>query len=118
MLAAAVALHEGYQYLPDQTVFWKQAKGTENSYLFVTTRHINSAYLDSIHASMEDEDFLIIACRSYDADVQKKYENVVLKKIPQMLLEKCEFGKRDYNLNIVNPPIFDEYEDEFLIEEV
>ena len=27
-----------------------------------------------------------------------------------MLLSKCEFGKDNYNLNIINPP---EYEEEF-----
>lgn len=48
MLAAAVALHEGFHYQPDGELFWKQSVGNENSYLFVTTRHLNSTYLDSI----------------------------------------------------------------------
>jgi adenine-specific DNA-methyltransferase len=29
-----------------------------------------------------------------------------------MLLSKCEFGKDNYNLNIVNPPVYEEEEDE------
>ena len=28
-----------------------------------------------------------------------------MKKIPKMLLGKCEFGKEDYSLNIVNMPL-------------
>lgn len=114
MLAAAVALHEGFKYQPDSRLFWKQSVGNENSYLFVTTRHLNSNYLDSIKDTMEDEEYLIIACRSFDSGLDKAYENISIKKIPQMLLSRCEFGKTDYNLNIVHPPV---YEDEWVEEE-
>ena len=62
MLAAGVALHEGFTYQPDGTLFWKQSVGNEKSYLFVTTRHLNSTYLDSIKDTMEDDEYLIIAC--------------------------------------------------------
>ena len=111
MLASAIALHEGFSYSPDSDIFWKQSTGTENSYLFVTTRHLNQSYVDSIHDSMDDNDFLIIACRSYDANLQKLYSNITIKKIPQMLLDKCEFNIDNYNLNIVNPPIYDDYDE-------
>lgn len=63
MLAAAVALHEGFRYQPDGSLFWKQSVGNESSYLFVTTRHLNSTYLDSSKDTMEDGEYLIIACR-------------------------------------------------------
>ena len=71
MLAAAVALHEGFRYQPDGGLFWKQSVGNENSYLFVTTRHLNSTYLDSIKDTMEDGEYLIIACRSFDSGLDK-----------------------------------------------
>lgn len=112
MLAAAVALHEGFHYQPDGELFWKQSVGNENSYLFVTTRHLNSTYLDSIKDTMEDGEYLIIACRSFDNGLDKAYDNIVVKKIPQMLLERCEFGKTDYNLNIVHPPVYDDEEEQ------
>lgn len=110
MLAAAVALHEGFQYDPNHSLFWKQSTGSENSFLFVTTRHLNRAYLDSIKNTMEDNEYLIIACRSFDSELDKAYKNITIKKIPQMLLEHCEFGKIDYNLNIVHPPVYEEDE--------
>lgn len=110
MLAAAMALHEGFTYQPDSTVFWKQSVGNESSYLFVTTRHLTSALLDSIEDSMEDGEYLIIACRSYDAGLEKAYGNITIKKIPQMLLSRCEFGRENYNLNIVHPPVYDDEE--------
>lgn len=111
MLAAAVALHEGFSYQPDSKLFWKQSVGNENSYLFVTTRHLNSTYLDSIKDSMEDGEYLIIACRSYEGGLEKAYPNITIKKIPQMLLSRCEFGKTDYSLNIVHPPVYEDEED-------
>ena len=112
MLAAAVALHEGFHYQPDGELFWKQSVGNENSYLFVTTRHLNSTYLDSIKDTLEDGEYLIIACRSFDNGLDKAYDNIAVKKIPQMLLERCEFGKTDYNLNIVHPPVYDDEEEQ------
>lgn len=112
MLAAAVALHEGFRYQPDGNLFWKQSVGNESSYLFVTTRHLNSTYLDSIKDTMEDGEYLIIACRSFDGGLDKAYGNITIKKIPQMLLSRCEFGKNDYNLNIVHPPVYDDEWDE------
>lgn len=112
MLAAAVALHEGFHYQPDKELFWKQSFGNENSYLFVTTRHLNSTYLDSIKSTMEDGEYLIIACRSFDRGLDKAYSNISVKKIPQMLLDRCEFGKTDYNLNIVHPPVYEECDEE------
>ena len=108
MLASAIALHEGFTYEPDENIFWKQSKGNESSYLFVTTRHLNAAYLDSIKSTMEDGEYLIIACKSYENGVDKLYPNITIKKIPRMLLERCEFGKENYNLNIINPPVYDE----------
>ena len=110
MLAAAMALHEGFTYQPDSAVFWKQSVGNESSYLFVTTRHLTGAFLDSIKDSMEDGEYLIIACRSYDAGLEKAYGNITIKKIPQMLLSRCEFGRENYNLNIVHPPVYDDEE--------
>lgn len=107
-LAAAVALHEGFTYQPDGDHFWKQAVGTENSYLFTTTRHLTGAYLDAIKDSMEEGEYLVIACRSFEKGLEKAYPNIAVKKIPQMLLERCEFGKENYNLNIVHPPVYEE----------
>ena len=110
MLAAAVALHEGFVYQPDETVFWKQSKANESAYLFVTTRHVTAGWLESIQASMNEGEFLSIACRSYDRGLERLYRNITISKIPQMLLERCEFGRDDYNLNIVHPPIYDDEE--------
>lgn len=111
MLAAAMALHEGFTYEPDSSAFWKQSHGNEKSYLFVTTRHLNAAFMDSIIGGMEDDEYLVIACCSFDKGMDKLNPHITVKKIPQMLLEHCEFDKADYNLNIIHPPVYDDEEE-------
>lgn len=109
MLASAVAIHEGYIYEPSDVLFWKQSKGNEKSFLFVTTRFVDQNYLARIKETMQDDEFLIIACKSFESSCEYQFKNIKIKKIPNMLLSKCEFGKEDYNLNIVSPP---DYKDE------
>ena len=47
---------------------------------------------------------------AFDNGLSKRYDNISVRKIPQLVLEKCEFGIDDYNLNIIDPPVFDEEE--------
>lgn len=112
MLAAAVALHEGFKYEPDGQVFWKQSKAAENSFLLVTTKYADSHFLTQIAESMGKDEFLVIACKSFDSKAVKGLKQIKVKKIPEMLLEKCEFGKDNYNLNIINPPVYEEDEED------
>ena len=113
MLSAAVAKHEGYFYNPDKDYYWKQAKSENNSYLYVTTRHVNKDMVEAIKQEMKDDEFLLIVCKSFDsyciADYQK---SIAIKKIPQSLLKNCEFGVDNYNLNIVCPPEYEEEDDD------
>lgn len=111
-LAAAVALHEGYTYQPDDEVFWKQAVGTEKSYLFTTTRPITAAYLDAIAAEMQPGEFLKIAATSFPPELAKAHKRIALRQIPEMLLAKCAFGVENYNLPIVDPPTMEDGEED------
>ena len=110
MLAAAMALHEGFAYAPDDNYYWKQGKN-ENAYIFTTTTHITTEYLSAIQSEMQDGEYLIIACRSYDGGANKLFKNIKVKKIPQVLLDRCEFGKDNYNLNIIDVPNVSENEE-------
>lgn len=110
MLASAVALHEGFKYNPSSEQFWKQSVGNENSYLYVTTKFVTKNDINKIKEEMDDSEYLVIACTAYDKEIDGIYKNIKIKKIPEMLLSKCEFGKDNYNFNIINPP---EYEEEY-----
>ena len=98
MLAKAVALHEGFTYSPDETCFWKQSKGSEKSYLYVTPNFMSREAVEAIHNMMNYDEYLIIACPACDSGI--KIPNIVVKKIPQSILGCCEFDKSDYNLNV------------------
>jgi len=104
MLAAAMAKQEGFSYLPDETSFWKQGRSSEHDYMFTTTEFLTVESLDSIHDDMKPGESLLICCKAYQKECKHKFSNITLKKIPQMLLGRCEFGKDDYSLNIVNMP--------------
>jgi adenine-specific DNA-methyltransferase len=100
MLASAMAKHEGFVYNPDEAVYWKQGKSTEKDFIFTTTNFITIEYLDGIREEMQPDESLLICCKSFQDACQDRYENITVKKIPNMLLGRCEFGREDYSLNI------------------
>lgn len=112
MLASAIAKHEGYNYNPDENCYWKQSKNDNNSFLYVTTQHVNSDVIESIKTELKDDEFLLIVCKSYDTNCNFGNRNINIKKIPQSLLKNCEFGVDNYNLNIINPPVYEEEEED------
>lgn len=119
MLAAAMAKQEGFTYLPHEDKFWKQGHSSESDFIFTTTQFLTVETLDSIYDDMQEGEKILICCKAFQKECKSKYPNISLKKIPQMLLDRCEFGKDDYSLNIVNMPKDDtEIEEEDTIEEI
>jgi len=110
MLVAAIAKLNGYDYAPDADVFWKQGKSQAGSYIFVTTEYLTAAQLDDISRDLPEYERLLICAPAFDIGLGKRYENINIRKIPQSVLDKCEYGADNYNLNIVNPPELDEDE--------
>lgn len=105
MLSAAMAKHNGFKYQPDETVYWKQGQSTEKDFIYTTTQMITVEHLDQIYEEMQPDEHLLICCKSFSKACESKYSNITLKKIPKMLLGKCEFGREDYSLNIVTMPV-------------
>lgn len=108
MLAEAMAIHNGFKFIKEQDVFYKQGYSTENDYIFTTTNYLTEQYLDMIHESMKENETLLICCKTYQEECANKYKNITIEKIPQSILKKYEFGDVSYTLNI---------EDELLDEE-
>jgi len=105
MLAAAMAKHEGFKYSPDEHIYWKQGRSTEKDYIFTTTNFITVEFLDKINEEMQPDESLLICCKSFSKACGNRYPNITVKKIPNLLLGRCEFGREDYSLNIVNMPV-------------
>lgn len=116
MLASAIALHEGYKYNPNKYVYWKQSSTENNSYLYVTTTNVSRDMIDSISQEMKEDETLLIVCKSFVEGCCDDFKNISIKKIPQSVLNDCEYDKDNYNLNIVNPPVYED-EDAFVEDE-
>lgn len=115
MLAAAMAKQEGFKYSPSETQFWKQGISSEQDFIFTTTQFLTVQQLEAIAEDMQVGESLLICCKAFQPECKNKYPNITIKKIPQLLLDRCEFGKDDYSLNIVNLPQdenIDDYEEE------
>lgn len=110
MLVAAVSKINGYRYAPDKEIFWKQGVSQGSSYIFVTTEYFTAALLDGIAQEVGELERLLICAPAFDMGLNQRYENITVRKIPQSVLDKCEYGVDNYNLNIVNPPELDEEE--------
>ena len=104
MLAAAMAKQEGYTYQPSQETYWKQGFGSETDYIYTTTQFLTVELLAAIHETMAEDESLLICCTSFQRECKSAFSNISIKKIPQMLLGRCEFGKDDYSLNIIEVP--------------
>lgn len=111
MLAAAMAKQEGYTYQPSQEVYWKQGFGSETDYIYTTTQFMTVEALSAIHETMAEDETLLICCTSFQRECKQAFNNISIKKIPQMLLGRCEFGKDDYSLNIISAPEVESDED-------
>ncbi|MFH1714590.1 MAG: site-specific DNA-methyltransferase [Elusimicrobiota bacterium] len=113
MLAVAMAKNEGFKYAPSNELYWKQGQSTEKDFIFTTTQMVTTALLDHISEEMKPDESLLICCKAYQKACENKYPNITIKKIPNMLLGRCEFGKDDYSLNIVDMPQ-DENDQDFI----
>lgn len=117
MLAAAMAKQEGFKYHPDENYYWKQGQSTEKDFIFTTTQLVTVELIDKLHEDMQDDESLLICCKSFQNACDSRYDNITVKKIPNMLLGRCEFGKEEYSLNIVNIPVEEEEMEDIPLEE-
>ena len=105
MLAAAMAKHEGFKYSPDEEIYWKQGQSTEKDFIFTTTQFVTVETLDKIREDMKPGESLLICCKSFQKACENQSSEITVKKIPGMLLGRCEFGRDDYSFNIVTMPV-------------
>jgi adenine-specific DNA-methyltransferase len=110
MLASAVAKQEGFKYEPDEHIYWKQGVSSEKDFIFTTTQFITAELMDKIQVEMQPGESLLIACKSYQEGCENRHANISIKKIPHMLMGRCEYGKDDYSFNIVNMPVDEDVE--------
>lgn len=108
MLIAAVVKLNGYFFAPDPDVFWKQGHSQDKSYIYVTTVYLDAKTLDGLAAEVSPMEHLLICAPAFDTGLSLRYENIQVRKIPQSVLDKCEYGVNNYDLNIVDISDVDE----------
>ncbi|MDP2035138.1 MAG: site-specific DNA-methyltransferase [Polaromonas sp.] len=104
MLAAAICKLEGFTYEPSETRYWQHGHSTETDFIYVTTQTLNADQLHALSDEVGEDKSLLVCCSAFK-DAAARYRNLTLKKIPKMVLTKCEWGHDDYSLNVENLPM-------------
>ena len=108
MLAAAICKHEGFTYNPSETEWWNHGYSTESDFIYVTTQTMTEEQLTALSEDVGTERTLLVCCAAYRAAatlLNTTLRNLTIKKMPNAVLSKCEWGKDDYSLNIASLPL-------------
>lgn len=112
MLAEALAKLEGFTYMPSESLWWQHGYSSENDFIYVTTQSLSVEQLQALSDEVGAGRSLLICCsawRGITADqAAERFPNLSLKKIPKMILKRCEWGHDDYSLNVANLPMAEE----------
>jgi adenine-specific DNA-methyltransferase len=99
MLSAAMCKHMGFKYAPSETQFWNQGFSTETDFLYVTTGALAYDQLKRISEEVGEERTLLICCKAFMSE-GAEFPNLTIKKIPQSILNKCEWDNDDYSFTL------------------
>jgi adenine-specific DNA-methyltransferase len=103
MLAEAMCKFEGFTYEPSDTVYWRHGQSTERDFIYVTTQTLNHEQLAQLSEEVGEERSLLICCFAWRGN-EDAFSNLTLKKIPNAVLNRCEWGRDDYSLNVASLP--------------
>ena len=87
MVCEAICKIEGFTYAPLGEF---QGFSSENRFIHITEEFVNAKYVMSVMKSLGERQSLLIYCKKHQADMVLP-ENVEVKKIPNDLLDKCDF---------------------------
>ncbi len=99
MLVEAVCKHEGFRYEPSATVYWQQGRSTERDFLYVTTQMLTEERLARLSAEVGPERHLLLFSGAF-AGAPDAFANLTLRKLPNSLLDRCEWGRDDYSMKV------------------
>lgn len=102
-LSQAVCKLMGFVYRPSETHYWMQGRSSETDFIYVTTQSLTHDQLAALSAAVGHERTLLVCCKAFRANTDA-FANLTIKKLPQAVLRKCEWGHDDYSLNVANLP--------------
>ena len=113
-LAEALAKLEGFTYAPSEVQWWQHGHSSERDFIYVTTQNLSADQLQALSDEVGSDQSLLVCCAAFHgvtaAKVSERWPNLTLKKIPKMVLARCEWGHDDYSLNVANLPIAEKAE--------
>jgi adenine-specific DNA-methyltransferase len=103
MLAEAVCKLEGFSYEPSDSLYWQHGHSTERDFIYTTTANLSHDQLQELSDEVGPERSLLVVCSAFRGR-KEGYPNLTVKKIPNAVLTRCEWGKDDYSLKVENLP--------------
>ena len=108
-LAEALAKLEGFTYMPSEVHWWQHGHSSERDFIYVTTQNLSPEQLQALSDDVGGEQSLLVCCAAFHGvtagRAAERWLNLTLKKIPKMVLARCEWGHDDYSLNVANLPM-------------
>jgi adenine-specific DNA-methyltransferase len=104
MLAEAMCKFEGFTYAPSDTEYWTHGYSTERDFIYVTTQTLTREQLQKLSDEVGESRSLLVCCSAFRVKDVSQFANLTIKKIPKMVLNRCEWGRDDYSLEIKNLP--------------
>jgi adenine-specific DNA-methyltransferase len=103
MLSEALCKLDGFTYAPSDSVYWQHGYSTERDFIYITTSQLTHEQLQQLSDDVGLDRTLLVLCTAFRARVQD-FPNLTVKKIPQYVLPRCEWGHDDYSLLVENLP--------------
>jgi len=114
MLAEALAKLEGFTYAPSEAQWWRHGHSSERDFIYVTTQNLSVEQLQALADEVGGDQSLLVCCSAFHGatatQASERWPNLTLKKIPKMVLARCEWGHDDYSLNVANLPMAEKTE--------
>jgi len=104
MLAEALCKLEGFTSAPSETQWWNHGYSSEHDFIYVTTQNLSTQQLQELSDEVGSDRSLLVCCTAFRGKADQ-FSNLTLKKIPKMVLSRCEWGHDDYSLNVANLPM-------------
>lgn len=103
MLTQALCKLEGFAYAPSPDVYWQQGRSSEADFIYVTTQTLGPDELAALSEDVGEGRSLLILCAAFRGNPDN-WPNLTVRKIPNHIRTRCEWGHDDYSLNVANLP--------------
>jgi adenine-specific DNA-methyltransferase len=104
MLAEAMCKLEGFTYAPSDSEYWMHGRSTERDFIYVTTQTLTREQLQKLSDDVGENRSLLVCCSAFRIKDVSQFSNLTIKKIPKIVLNRCEWGRDDYSLEVRNLP--------------